>query len=82
MPLLCAGAAGAGYGLFSQASTAWLSLIQTFAAGAILVMLANSMIPESYEHGGKLAGLFTVIGFVVAVSISAHGHGAAGVTPG
>jgi ZIP family zinc transporter len=44
-------------------------LIQCFAGGAILVMLANSMIPESYEHGGKLAGIFTVIGFAISVSI-------------
>ena len=58
-----------GYALFSGAPKEWLSLIQTFAAGAILVMLANSMIPESYLHGGKLAGLFTVLGFFTSVSI-------------
>ena len=40
-----------------------------FAGGAILVMLANTMIPEAYEHGGKLAGLFTVLGFGVSVLI-------------
>jgi ZIP family zinc transporter len=32
-------------------------------------MLANTMIPESYEHGGKLAGVFTVFGFAVSVSV-------------
>jgi len=32
-------------------------------------MLANSMIPEAYEHGGKLAGVFTVIGFFLSVSM-------------
>jgi zinc transporter, ZIP family len=31
------------------------------------MMLANSMIPEAYEHGGKLAGVFTVMGFFVSV---------------
>ena len=58
-----------GYSLFSGAPKDWLSLIQAFAGGAILVMLANSMIPESYVHGGKLAGLFTVLGFFTSVSI-------------
>lgn len=67
--LACAGASAAGFSLFSHASKQWLTLIQCFAGGAILVMLANSMIPESYEHGGKLAGIFTVIGFAISVSI-------------
>ena len=30
------------------------------------MMLADSMIPESYRHGGRLVGLLTVIGFLVA----------------
>ena len=37
-----------------------------FAGGAVLMMLADSMIPESYRHGGRLVGLLTVIGFLVA----------------
>jgi ZIP family zinc transporter len=32
-------------------------------------MITNSMIPEAYEHGGKLAGLFTVLGFAISVTI-------------
>jgi ZIP family zinc transporter len=75
--LVCALASALGYGLFSQAPATWLSLIQAFAAGAILVMLANSMIPESYEHAGKLAGLFTVMGFFVAVVLIAAEAGRA-----
>ena len=63
----CAMASAAGYSLFSQVPPTWLSWIQAFAAGAILVMLANAMIPESYDHAGKPAGLFTVLGFFVAV---------------
>jgi ZIP family zinc transporter len=27
------------------------------------------MIPEAYEHGGKLAGIFTVLGFFVSVAM-------------
>lgn len=65
--LICAAASVAGYSLFSTASDRWLSFIQAFAGGAILMMLANSMIPEAYEHGGRVAGIFTVIGFSLSV---------------
>ncbi len=65
--LICAFASVAGFSLFTHTSNQWLAFIQAFAGGAILIMLANSMIPESYEHGGKLAGLFTVLGFFVSV---------------
>jgi zinc transporter, ZIP family len=68
--VVCAFASLAGYSLLGHASSETVSFIQTFAAGAILVMLSNTMIPEAYEHGGKLAGILTVIGFAVAVSIA------------
>lgn len=67
--LFCALATVAGFSLFGSASKEWLSFIQAFAGGAILMMLANSMIPEAYEHGGKLAGVFTVLGFFVSVCV-------------
>ena len=44
--------------------------IPAFAGGAILVMLADPMMPEAYEHGGKLVGLFTALGFAVAFFIT------------
>jgi len=65
--LVCAVASVGGYTLFRGVSVAWLAFVQAFAGGAILMMLANSMIPEAYEHGGKLAGVFTVMGFFVSV---------------
>jgi zinc transporter, ZIP family len=67
--LICSISTVAGFSLFSGASDQWLSFIQAFAGGAILMMLANSMIPEAYEHGGKLAGVFTVLGFFISVSM-------------
>ena len=67
--VVCALASVSGYYLFGNASAEWLSFIQAFAGGAILIVLANSMMPESFEHGGKLAGIFTVLGFFVSVSI-------------
>ncbi|WP_133243390.1 ZIP family metal transporter [Flavobacterium sp. 103] len=58
-----------GFSLFTTTSEKWLSFIQAFAGGAILMMLANSMIPEAYEHGGKHAGVATILGFSLSVFI-------------
>ena len=65
--VFCAAASAAGYGLLGDLSPHWLSVVQAFAGGAILMMLANTMIPEAYDHGGKLAGIFLVVGFAVCV---------------
>lgn len=67
--LICALASVAGYGLFRSVPAQWLAFTQAFAGGAILMMLANSMIPESYERAGKLAGVFTVVGFSLSVAM-------------
>jgi zinc transporter, ZIP family len=40
-----------------------------FAGGAILTMLADKMMPEAYEHGGRLVGVVTTVGFAVAFLI-------------
>jgi len=58
-----------GYGLFQHASPDTLAFVNAFAAGAILTMLADTMMPEAYEHGGKLVGVVTTLGFVVALVI-------------
>jgi len=67
--VVCAFSTVAGYSLFGDASELWMAFIQAFAGGAILMMLANTMMPEAYEHGGKLAGIFTVLGFAVSVIV-------------
>ena len=46
-------------------------LSSAFAGGAVLTMLADSMVPESYERAGRVAGLLTVLGFLVAGVLSA-----------
>jgi zinc transporter, ZIP family len=46
---------------------------QAFAAGAMLTMISDAMIPEAYEHGGKMVGLFTVFGFLVAAVLAVAG---------
>ncbi|HYN66797.1 MAG TPA: ZIP family zinc transporter [Ornithinibacter sp.] len=60
-----------GYGLLGGASESTVAFIQTFAAGAILTMLADTMMPEAVEHAGRLVGLLTVLGFAVAFFLSA-----------
>ena len=44
--------------------------IDGFAAGALLVMLIDSMIPDAREDAGRGAGLVTVLGFAVAAGLS------------
>ncbi|GAB3882363.1 ZIP family metal transporter [Terrabacter terrigena] len=66
-------AAGAGYVLLQGASPTVVAGIQTFAAGAIITMLADTMIPEATEHAGRLVGLVTMIGFALAFLLSALG---------
>jgi ZIP family zinc transporter len=68
--ILCGLAALAGYALFRNAAPSTVAFIQTFACGAILVMLSDTMMPEAFQHGGKLAGIITVVGFVLAVYIA------------
>jgi ZIP family zinc transporter len=68
--LVSAGAAALGYGLLGDASPNVIAAIQAFAAGAILTMLADTMMPEAFEHGGKTVGLVTVLGFALAFFLS------------
>ncbi len=72
--VVCASASAAGFLLFGDIPTHWIAFVQAFAGGAILMMLANSMMPEAYEQGGKYAGVFTVLGFCVSVTIIVFEH--------
>src|SRR3954465_10406730 len=61
--VISAVAAGVGYGVLGGASDNLIAGIQAFAAGAILTMLADTMMPEAFEHGGGVVGVVTVVGF-------------------
>jgi ZIP family zinc transporter len=61
----------AGYGLFQNSSPDTVAFVLAFAGGAILTMLAETLAPEAYEHGGKLVGIATTLGFAVAFTIHA-----------
>jgi ZIP family zinc transporter len=67
--LLSALAAAAGYALLDGASPQVLAFIFAFAGGAILTMLSTSMIPEAYEHTGRLVGVATTLGYFLAFAI-------------
>ena len=67
--LVSALASLAGYGLFQDSSPGVVAFVLTFAAGAILTMLANTMMPEAFEHGGKWVGIMVTLGFAVAFTI-------------
>ena len=47
-----------------------VAFVLAFAGGAILTMLADTMMPEAFEHGGKLVGLVTTLGFGLAFALS------------
>jgi ZIP family zinc transporter len=63
-------AAALGYALLGDAPDDLVAGIQAFAAGAILVMLADTMMPEGFQHGGKAVGLVTALGFALAFLLS------------
>jgi ZIP family zinc transporter len=63
-------AAALGCGLLGGAPEDVVAGIQAFAAGAILTMLADTMLPEATENGGSAVGLVTVLGFTLAFLLS------------
>ncbi|WP_030294980.1 ZIP family metal transporter [Streptomyces katrae] len=63
-------AALAGYAFLGGASGTWMAAITAVAAGAILAMVADTMIPEAFEEAHLLAGLTTVLGFLTAFVLS------------
>ena len=60
----------AGYVVLDSASPRTVAIVLAFAGGAVLTMLANTMMPEALHHGGKLAGFVTTVGFALAFAIS------------
>lgn len=67
---LCALATVLGYLAADAASNELQGGINGFAAGALLVMLVDSMIPEATEQAGRTTGLVTALGFALAAGLS------------
>jgi ZIP family zinc transporter len=68
--LICTAATVAGYAIADNVSGNVNAVVDGFAAGALLVMLIDSMIPEAVRKGGDVSGLVTVLGFALAAALS------------
>jgi ZIP family zinc transporter len=68
--LISAACAGLGFIAIQWLPGADGKNAQAYAAGAMLTMLADAMMPEAFEHGGKLVGIFTVMGFLIAAILA------------
>lgn len=67
-------AALVGYSIFQQFSVEVIAATTAIAAGAILAMLIDTMIPEAFEQTHNFAGLITVFGFLAAFVLSKLGE--------
>ena len=63
-----------GYAVFSHFSDEVIAATTAVAAGAILSMLADTMIPEAFEQAHNLSGLITVAGFLAAFMLTKIGE--------
>ncbi len=59
--------------IFSHFSEEIIAATTAVAAGAILAMISDTMIPEAFEQTHDFAGLITAIGFLVAFVLSKLG---------
>ncbi len=66
----CTLASALGFGLLDDASGEVIGLLQAFAAGGVLMLLADEMIPTSLNEAGNEAGLLTTLGFALAYLLS------------
>ena len=73
MTIIMGLAALVGYFVFRGFSENVVSATEAVAAGAILAMVTNAMIPESFKTERSLTGLIAVIGFVMSFVISKAG---------
>jgi len=67
--LVSALASLAGYAAFDGVGPGTVAFVLAFAGGAILTMLADTMMPEAYEKEGRLVGLSTAAGFALAFAL-------------
>jgi ZIP family zinc transporter len=63
-------AALAGWWILDSIPTTTDAFALAFAGGAVLVMLADTLIPEALKLAGREAGLLTALGFAVGFALS------------
>jgi zinc transporter, ZIP family len=69
--VLSALSAAAGWALLDPASGRTGALVQSFAAGALLAMLADTLLPEAYAVEGVYTGPLVVTGFAISLGLAA-----------
>ena len=70
----------AAFAILDESRQSAIAFTLAFAAGAILAMLADTMMPEAFEHAGKAVALMTVLGFALGFAISEREPETAGST--
>ncbi|WP_033346360.1 ZIP family metal transporter [Catenuloplanes japonicus] len=68
--VISAVSAALGYAVLGQAGASTIAVVQAFAAGAILTMLADTMMPVAFKDTGPLSGIVTCAGFLLAFMLS------------
>jgi zinc transporter ZupT len=59
--------------VLEESPHAVLALIEGVAAGAMLTMVAETMLPEGFHKGGGIVGISTLAGFLAAVFFNTPG---------
>lgn len=59
-----------GFELVDELGSSGRAFVTAYAAGALIVMLADTLMPEAFELGGREAGLLTAFGFAVGFGLS------------
>ena len=68
--ILLAGAVVIGKGTFEGMSGEPLAVLLSFAGGAVLASLADTLMPDAYREGGPLVAFATAAGFLLSFLIS------------
>jgi hypothetical protein len=64
----------AGYVAFASLSEAWPPRLQAFGAGALLAMIAETMIPEAFHNSPRFSGLLAAFGFGLLLLVDVMTH--------
>ena len=65
--------AAIGSQVFADVPESIISLLESVAAGAMLTVISETMLPEAYAKGGSIVGLSTLLGFLAIIIIKSWG---------
>ncbi len=61
-----------GYAVVSQFAPEWVALIQAIAGGALIALIADTMIPEAFAETHDLTGFIAAFGFLSGFALVAR----------